>query len=320
VGHPCMSNDNKKLFFVSDKPNGLGGFDIYYCNLLSDESWDSPVNLGNIVNSNGDELYPFMSKSGKLYFSSNRKGGHGKLDIFYTQEINGKWILPVLLPMPINSKENDFAFYPDSTDKHGFFSTDRTNRNRFCDILEFTYAFPDLSESIEQEENSYTYEFQEQSQINTDTTTFKYEWNFGDGTKVTGKLLKIEHTFLGTGDYLVQLNVIDSITGNTILNQVSNMFLVRDVEQAFISISDTIIAEKEVIFDARKTYLPEKKIESYFWDFGDGIVDSGLEVKHTFQIPGNYTVKLGIKYVDAENKAGIDARFRKITVKPANFK
>jgi hypothetical protein len=81
VGQPSVSNNGKYLFFASDMPGGQGGSDLYYCELINGE-WALPVNLGPIVNSSGAENYPYMHPSGKLYFTSNRPGGIGQLDIY----------------------------------------------------------------------------------------------------------------------------------------------------------------------------------------------------------------------------------------------
>ena len=96
VGQPSISKDGKYLFFASDMPGGNGGSDLYYCELINGE-WSAPVNLGPKVNSSGAENYPFMHPSGRLYFTSDRPGGFGKLDVYYTSLNNGSWDDPVLL-------------------------------------------------------------------------------------------------------------------------------------------------------------------------------------------------------------------------------
>ena len=109
VGQPSISKDGKYIFFASDMPGGLGGSDLYYCE-WGGTDWSAPVNLGPKVNSASTENYPYMHPSGKLYFTSNRPGGIGNLDIYYTSLSYGIWDDPVLLPEPINSPADDFAF------------------------------------------------------------------------------------------------------------------------------------------------------------------------------------------------------------------
>src|SRR5674476_82792 len=80
---PCLSPDGKKLFFASDMPGGFGGSDLYYSEWAGDR-WQDPVNLGNVINTKGNESYPFMNSEGGLYFSSDGLPGLGGKDIFFS--------------------------------------------------------------------------------------------------------------------------------------------------------------------------------------------------------------------------------------------
>ncbi|MDP4210751.1 MAG: PKD domain-containing protein [Bacteroidota bacterium] len=314
TGHPNLSADGKRLFFISNRKGGFGGFDIYGCNLVRNR-WSTPKNLGPEINSAVDELYPFYCSNGRLYFASNRKNGMGGLDIYYSREVNGKWTRPILLPAPINSPEDDFAYTADTTDRQGYISSTRNNRNRVSDIFEFRMNFPVFVNKAKlQEKNTYTYEFFEQSTINTDTTSFLYEWDFGDKTKIRGKSLEVEHTFAKPGDYLVQLNVIDTLTGQLYKNQAANLFPVRDVEQPFITCRDTVIVGQPVLFDASKTYLPEVQSQEYYWDFSDGELGQGKSLSHSFAEPGLYRIYLGVTGQDATQQKTVVASYRDIWV------
>jgi hypothetical protein len=320
AAQPFLSDDGQKLFFASNRRGGYGGFDLYMCTLTNGNQWSRPKNLGPEINSSADEKYPFLHANGKLYFSSNRKSGLGGFDIYYSQEINGHWIKPVLLPSPLNSARNDYAYVSDSVDRHGYISSDRNNRNGLLDIFEFTMNFPiiDRNTCKPQKINKYIYDFEETSAINTDTTTFLYEWDFGDGVKLRGKDLKVEHKFQKPGDYLVQLNVIDTLTGQVMLNQASNIFPVRDYEQPYITCPDSAYAKQEISFDGLKSYLPDKQIVNYYWDFDDGTVAVGNEVKHSFDEPGTYTVILAITYTDSGNNKITVSRYKKIRIAKAH--
>ena len=128
------------------------------------------------------------------------------------------------------------------------------------------------------------------------------------------KELKVEHKFSKIGDYLVQLNVIDTLTGQLMLNQASNMFQVRDREQPFITCADTVMANHEIALNGNKTYLPDKQIVGYYWDFNDGTIATGKEVKHIFDEPGTYKIFLGVAYTDPDNKKVTESRFKNIVV------
>ena len=131
--HPAITPDGKRLYYVTDDNTGEGGTDIYYVERNEDGSWKNTVNLGQDINTAGNELFPTFYE-GNLFLSSNGHSGLGGLDIYrLIKGTNGE---PVLKNMgyPINSFKDDFAFSIQGT--KGFFST---NRNGSDDILSFDY-------------------------------------------------------------------------------------------------------------------------------------------------------------------------------------
>ena len=131
--HPAVTPDGKRLYYVTDDNTGEGGTDIYYVERNEDGSWKNTVNLGQDINTAGNELFPTFYE-GNLFLSSNGHPGLGGLDIFrLIKGTNGE---PVLKNMgyPVNSSKDDFAFSIQGT--KGFFST---NRNGSDDILSFDY-------------------------------------------------------------------------------------------------------------------------------------------------------------------------------------
>ena len=132
--HPAITPDGKRLYYVSDDNSGQGGTDIYYIDQNEDGSWKNTVNLGQDINTAGNELFPTFYE-GNLFISSNGQPGMGGLDIYrLVKGTNGE---PVLKNMgyPVNSAKDDFAFSINGT--KGFFTT---NRNGSDDILAFDYA------------------------------------------------------------------------------------------------------------------------------------------------------------------------------------
>ena len=132
--HPAVTPDGKRLYYVTDDNTGEGGTDIYYVEQNEDGSWKNTVNLGQDINTAGNELFPTFYE-GNLFLSSNGHPGLGGLDIYrLIKGTNGE---PVLKNMgyPINSSKDDFAFSIQGN--KGFFST---NRNGSDDILAFDYA------------------------------------------------------------------------------------------------------------------------------------------------------------------------------------
>ncbi len=178
VTTPYLSPDGKKLFFASDKPGGSGGYDLYFCAWKGDY-WDKPENLGPVINTEGNESYPFINPSGELFFSSDGKSGFGGMDIFYSQFSNQEWLTPIQLDPPINSRFNDFGITTDSVMNEGYFSTDR---NKTTEIYHFKTDFPQVFYNTLQKDNKYSFIFRDTGSIVVDTTNLRYMWNFGDGT------------------------------------------------------------------------------------------------------------------------------------------
>jgi chitodextrinase len=299
VGQPSISKDGKYIFFASDMPGGSGGSDLYYCELINGE-WSAPVNLGSKVNSAGTENYPYMHPSGRLYFTSDRPGGFGKLDVYYTYLTNGTWEDPVLLPEPINSPSDDFAFVAEPDLQTGYFSSNRGSED---DIYQFTSTIIRKASCDTLEENNYCYRFFEENAMKHDTMPFRYEWRFGDGKKGTGKV--VEHCFAGPGTYTVQLDVVNLITKEVTYNEKSETIEVTDIVQPYISVPDRISTNQNISMNADSTNLPGWKISRYYWNFGDETVAIGKEVPKSYTKPGTYNIQL---IVTAEPEPGAKAR------------
>jgi dipeptidyl aminopeptidase/acylaminoacyl peptidase len=299
VGQPSISKDGKYLFFASDKPGGNGGSDLYYCELVNGD-WSQPVNLGSKVNSSGSENYPFMHQSGKLYFTSDRPGGFGKMDIYFTVLNNGSWGVPVHLPEPINSQSDDFAFVASNDLQTGYFSSNRGNED---DIYKFTSTIIRKVVCDTLEENNYCYRFLEENAVKYDTMPFRYEWKFGDGDMATGAV--VEHCFKGPGTYTVSLDVVNLVTKEVTYNEKTETVVVAEIEQPYISVPDKVDANKNISLSADSTNLPGWKISRYYWNFGDETIAVGKNVTKSYEKPGTYNIQL---IVTAEPEPGSSAR------------
>jgi len=146
TAHPAISPDGLTLYFVSDMPGGLGENDIWKVSRDSEGgSWGSPVNLGEEINTPGNELYPFVHDDGALYFSSDSRVGLGGLDIFRaTLDESKSWRLENMKP-PINSPEDDFGIVFEKEVERGFFSSSRKGRGN--DEI-FSFVLPPLEFSV----------------------------------------------------------------------------------------------------------------------------------------------------------------------------
>lgn len=127
VGHPSLSADGNTLYFTSDMPGGFGGTDIYKVE-ISGESFSEPENLGQNINTEQDESFPFVDDDGMLFFSSNGNGGLGLFDIFRVN-LNGDMAKVENLGDPINSNLDDFAFFKSVGENTGYISSNRAGND-----------------------------------------------------------------------------------------------------------------------------------------------------------------------------------------------
>ncbi|MBE8720685.1 OmpA family protein [Sphingobacterium pedocola] len=151
VGHAALSADENTLYFASDMPGGKGGVDIWFCAKQADGSWGTPVNAGNNINTDGDELFPSVFDN-ILYFSSTGHVGMGGLDIFQAKGQKGNFEKPQNMGYPVNSPSDDFAFVVvgDNLDENfGYLSSNRQDGIGSDDIYSFRYAKPKITVRLE---------------------------------------------------------------------------------------------------------------------------------------------------------------------------
>ncbi|MCC6370951.1 MAG: OmpA family protein [Bacteroidia bacterium] len=123
--HPSISQDGYTLYFASDMPGGKGGMDIYRTKKDSSGVWGKPENMGDALNTAGNEVFPFIAANGVLYFSSNGHDGLGGLDIYECKLSGGQATKIYNMGEPVNSKEDDFGIYLMEDNKNGFISSNR---------------------------------------------------------------------------------------------------------------------------------------------------------------------------------------------------
>jgi len=143
VAHPALSPDEKRLYFVSDMPGSLGESDIFMTEIVGDGTFGSIVNLGNTINTQARETFPFITADGVLYFSSDGHPGLGGLDVFATKIAFDKYDETISnVGRPVNGPYDDFSFIIDEDSKKGYFSSNRVDGVGEDDIYGFTETAP----------------------------------------------------------------------------------------------------------------------------------------------------------------------------------
>lgn len=125
VAHPTLNKDETKLYFASDMPGTLGESDIFSVDINTDGTFGTPINLGETINTESRETFPFITSENKLYFSSDGHPGLGGLDVFVTNQENIYRPTIENIGRPINSEEDDFSFIFNEETKKGFFASNR---------------------------------------------------------------------------------------------------------------------------------------------------------------------------------------------------
>ena len=145
-GHPTLGDKDKTMYFASDRPGGYGDTgalektkDIWMVTFVRrGRTWSAPINLGPSINTEDNEMFPYLHETGTLYFASDGHPGLGGLDIFEsvkTGEAPTDWSIPSNMKSPLNSEGDDFGIILETTKEHGFFTSNRDKSQD--DIYEF---------------------------------------------------------------------------------------------------------------------------------------------------------------------------------------
>ena len=137
---PTVTSDGLTIYFVSNRAGGVGGYDIYQINKQDNGEWSEPQNMGEPINTEGNEKSPFIhTDSQTLYFSSDGHKGLGDYDIFYSRKNEeNKWKFPINIGYPINSFDDDLGFFASTDGQNGYYASNRFDENNSWNL----YSFP----------------------------------------------------------------------------------------------------------------------------------------------------------------------------------
>ncbi|MGQ7945417.1 OmpA family protein [Flavobacterium sp. WC2509] len=138
VAHPALSADDKTLYFASDMPGTLGQSDLFKVAINDNGSYGKPINLGNVINTEGRETFPMITPSGELYFASDGHPGLGGLDVFMSKlESDGSFKEVQNVGEPLNSSYDDFGFLINESSRIGYVTSNREGGRGGDDIYNF---------------------------------------------------------------------------------------------------------------------------------------------------------------------------------------
>ncbi|NND94393.1 MAG: hypothetical protein HKN45_05965 [Flavobacteriales bacterium] len=148
--HSAKSADGNTMYFVSDRPGGYGGRDIYRSVKLPNGIWSKPLLLGPEINTQYDEDAPFIHPDGKtLYFASKGHNSMGGFDIFSSRtDENGDWSNPINVGYPINTVEDDIFYVTSADSRRAYFSSDREGGYGLKDVYVVDLPVPDDASNL----------------------------------------------------------------------------------------------------------------------------------------------------------------------------
>ena len=194
--HGTFADEGRTIYFVSDRPGGLGGKDIYVSRKLPTGEWGKPQNLGAVVNTPEDEASPFIHSDGKtLYFASEGHNSMGGYDVFYSvRNDSGVWSEPVNVGYPINTPDDDLFYVPTVDGQRVYYASKRKGGFGRSDI--YIIEFPDTDPRSLAVVAGYV--FSDEGDTATDAT-IKVE------KKVSGDVVGIYRPNPQTGKYIIIL-------------------------------------------------------------------------------------------------------------------
>ncbi len=281
IGHPTLSSDELKLFFATERKNGYGGKDIWISEREStSEKFGRPRNLGDIINTQGDEMFPYMRNDSTLYFASNGHGGMGGLDIFVTTlDSLGEWTEPVNLRHPFNSISNDYGITFHPSEERGFFISNRDARNGLDDDIYYFIEPPMLFTLSGTIKNENSLQFVEGADVKISSMSGA---NFTTKSSETGAFMFTNSQIKANETYILTINkknyFVFTDTISTVGYETS-----QDItkEYQINTIPDNPVVLPDILYDLAK------------WELQPQFEDSLRGLIEMLQVNPNITIELG---------------------------
>ncbi|MBQ8222670.1 MAG: OmpA family protein [Bacteroidales bacterium] len=281
VGHPTLSSDELILIFASERRNGVGGKDLWISEREnSSEEFGRPRNLGITINTEGDEMYPYLRNDSTLYFASDGHGGMGGLDIFVsTLDSLGEWTEPINLKSPINSIGNDYGISFHPTEERGFFISNRDTRQGLDDDIYYFIEPPILFTISGTIKNASSLQFVEGATVKisgSDGSNFTTNSSEKGAFLFTNSQIKLGNTYILTIDKTNYFSFTDTIS--TVGLEFSRDFA-EDYEISVIP--DLPVVLPDILYELSK------------WELRPQFEDSLRGLIEMLQVNPNITIELG---------------------------
>jgi outer membrane protein OmpA-like peptidoglycan-associated protein len=318
TGHPCLTSNGNTMYFTSDMPGGFGGADIYRVVKNEKGEWNIPENLGDKINTEGDETFPFFEEmNSRLLFVSDGRFGLGGTDIFIANQNGSSFTDVINAGTPLNTRYDDFSVIADGKTNKGYFSSNRIGGKGDDDIYSVDFlkwntidkTLKGIAKDINGNKisNSFITLLDEKGKvIDTLTTKIDAAYSF---TVMTNKQFKLigKHDGYSNGES-------DANTMGKELVVVSDVILLKkEIETIAEKIKEGAdlgkIAEfKAIYFDLDKFKIrpdaePElKKIIKIMNDYPNMIIELGAhtdcrETKYYNQILSEKRAKASVEYI-----------------------
>ena len=272
TGHPILSPDNKTLYFVSDRDGGIGQTDIYSVAINKDGTYGTPENLGDKINTEGREMFPFIAKDSTFYFSSDGHLNLGLLDIFKSNILKEDIASdPENLGAPFNSGYDDFAYYINNDTRKGFFSSNRPDGKGGDDIYSFNIS------QCNQQITGIAIEHRTEIILSGVTVQLIDE---------TGKIIdEVVTSDDGAYTFDVECNKTYTVLGTKPDYQEDKQMLTTSRENEKVNIVDLIL--KPLILDSQIIINECLKLNSYFLNEVNKEIKSGILSKPAYSLLNN---------------------------------
>lgn len=234
-GMPCLSSDNRELYFVSNREGGYGGLDIW-SSCFEHGLWQPPQNLGPAINTSGDETAPFVyADNATLFFASTGKEGAGGADLFYSKRVNDtSWSEAINMGMPVNSVFDETALSLNAAGDTAYFASDRDSAAGNFDLYQYPlrqafkpypvmYVKGWIYDSIGR--GSLNYASIYISDVASGKDIYHVQSNRGDGSYMIALPIGGSYNFLtdriGFQRIMDTMRVDDSMAGRTVVKNIS---------------------------------------------------------------------------------------------------